>query len=113
MPAFSLVLQTWTQDLQRHVHVHAVRACGVLDAQRQWHYPARKPDFLFPVPALSKVFRGKFMAALGAAHRKHSIEHDPQGQDADWREHHRALCHHDWWCTPRRQWVGRPRCWST
>jgi len=23
-PAFSLVLHTWTQDLQRHLHVHAV-----------------------------------------------------------------------------------------
>ena len=28
-PAFSLVLHTWAQDLQRHIHVHAVMACGV------------------------------------------------------------------------------------
>ena len=95
-PAFSLVLHTWTQDLQRHIHLHAVMACGVLDTERQWHNPARKPDFLFPVHALSKVFRGKFMAALGVAHRSQAIEHDPQGQDADWRERHRALYRHDW-----------------
>ncbi len=29
-PAFSLVLHTWGQDLQRHIHLHAVMACGVL-----------------------------------------------------------------------------------
>ena len=77
-----------------------VRAIGndlrVLDAQGRWHYPVRKPDFLFPVHALSKVFRGKFMAALGAVHRSCLIEHDPQGLEEAWRERQRALYHHDW-----------------
>jgi len=59
-PAFTLVLHTWTQDLRHHIHVHAVMACGVLDHDRQWRAPARKPDFLFPVRALSRVFRGRF-----------------------------------------------------
>ncbi len=95
-PAFSLVLHTWTQDLQRHIHLHAVMACGVLDKQGQWHAPLRKPDFLFPVQALSMVFRGKFMAALAAAHRDGDIERDPQRQDAAWRARHRALYQHDW-----------------
>ena len=26
--AFTLVLHTWTQDLRRHLHVHALMACG-------------------------------------------------------------------------------------
>lgn len=95
-PAFSLVLHTWTQDLQRHIHLHAVMACGVLDQQGQWHAPLRKSDFLFPVQALSRVFRGKFMAALAAARRDGNIERDPQGQDAAWRARHRALYQHDW-----------------
>ena len=95
-PAFSLVLHTWTQDLQRHIHVHAVMACGVLGKDGQWHVPARKPDFLFPVQALSRVFRGKFMAALSAAHRSGQIERDPQGQEDDWRARHRHLYKHDW-----------------
>jgi hypothetical protein len=94
-PAFSLVLHTWTQDLQRHIHVHAVMACGVLQ-ESQWHNPSRKPDFLFPVHALSKVFRGKFMAALVQAHRDGQIEHDPQGQDATWRARQRQLYKHNW-----------------
>jgi hypothetical protein len=62
--------------LQRHIHVHAVMACGVLDKAGQWATPVRKPDFLFPTPALSAVFRGKFMATLAAAHTSHQIERD-------------------------------------
>ena len=96
MPALSLVLHTWTQDLRRHIHVHAVMACGALAQNGQWQTPARKPDFLFPVRALSKVFRGKFLAALAQARKKGQIEHDPQGEDAAWRARQQALYRHDW-----------------
>lgn len=95
-PAFSLVLHTWTQDLQRHLHLHAVMACGVLDKQGPWHPPVRKPDFLLPVQALSRVFRGKFMQALAAAHRGGKIERDPQGQNAAWQTRQQQLYKHDW-----------------
>jgi len=96
MPAFSLVLHTWTQDLRRHLHVHAVMACGALDDQGQWCPPTRKPDFLFPVHALSSVFRGKFMAALQAAHRDGQLDRDPDGQDAAWGQRQKALYRHPW-----------------
>jgi len=95
-PAFSLVLHTWTQDLQRHIHLHAVMACGVLDKQGQWAAPTRKPDFLFPVQALSRVFRGKFMAALAAAHKDGNTLRDPQGQDTAWQGRQRQLYKHEW-----------------
>ena len=71
-------------------------ACGVLGKEGQWHVPLRKPDFLFPVHALSRVFRGKFMAALAAAHRTGQIEHDPQGQDNAYRQRYWQLYQHDW-----------------
>lgn len=95
-PAFSLVLHTWGQELQRHIHVHAVMACGVLDRTSQWVTPVRKPDFLFPVQALSKVFRGKFLAALARAHHKGDIAHDPQGDADAWCDRQRMLYKHDW-----------------
>jgi hypothetical protein len=95
-PAFSLVLHSWTQELLVHLHVHAVMACGVLAQDGSWNTPARKPIFLFPVRALSKVYRGKFLAALRAAHQDGRIEHDPQGSESAWRERLRALYRHDW-----------------
>jgi len=94
--AFTLVLHTWTQDLRRHLHVHALVACGALGSAGQWVAPQRKPDFLFPVHALSKVFRGKFMAALQAAHEAGAIAKDPQGANAEWAKRHKALYGHDW-----------------
>ena len=95
-PAFSLVLHTWTQDLRRHIHLHAVMACGVLGQDGKWQTPARKPDFLFPVHALSKVFRGKFVAALAQGHKGEQLGRDPQGEDAARRERQRQLYQHDW-----------------
>lgn len=62
--AFTLVLHTWSQDLGLHIHLHAIMACGVL-GQTQWHTPIKKPDYLFPTRALSKVWRGKFMRHIG------------------------------------------------
>lgn len=95
-PAFSLVLHSWTQELLLHLHVHAVMACGVLGSGGQWHAPLRQSDFLFPVQALSKVFRGKFMAALAQARRNGNIGRDPQGQGSQWRQRQKQLYQHDW-----------------
>ena len=87
--AFSLVLHTWSQDLSQHLHLHAVMACGVLAADGRWHAPVRQPDFLFPVRALSPVFRAKFMAALArlaaAADAPHDANLGPAGRQALYR----------------------------
>jgi hypothetical protein len=48
------------------------------------------------MPALSKVFRGKFMAALSAAHRAGALEHDPHAAQPLWSERSRQLYQHDW-----------------
>ena len=49
--------------LQRHPHVHCVVPGGGLSADhRQWI--RSPPNFFLPVKALSRVFRGKFVAGL-------------------------------------------------
>ena len=60
VPASSLILHTWKQDLGRHIHLHALIAGGALTDTGAWIRP--KKGFLFPVKALSKVFRGKSRA---------------------------------------------------
>lgn len=60
--AATLVLHTWGQTLTQHLHVHALVAGGALGSEGQWISPRR--GFLFPVKALSTVFRGKFRAGL-------------------------------------------------
>ena len=60
--AATLVLHTWGQTLSQHLHLHALVAAGALHPDGHW-ITARR-GFLFPVKALSRVFRGKFIAGL-------------------------------------------------
>ena len=60
------ILHTWGQNLSQHLHLHCVVTGGALTADRA-HWIAAKPGFLFPVRALSPVFRAKFLDALRAA----------------------------------------------
>lgn len=97
--AFTLVLHTWTQDLRRQLHVHALMACGALrqgaDAATTWAVPTRSERFLFPVHALSRVFRGKFMAALQVAEADGDLPRDP-ADASERRARAQALRRHDW-----------------
>lgn len=92
MPAFSLVLHTWTQNLLRHLHVHALVANGALGSDGQWI--AGKRGFLFPVKALSQVFREKFIDALKQA--RHEQRLDQAIDEAAWNALLVALRRHDW-----------------
>ena len=60
--AATLLLHTWSQTLIQHPHVHALVPGGALGSDGQWIWP--RGGFLFPVKALSVVFRGKFLDAL-------------------------------------------------
>ena len=91
-PSFTLVLHTWKQDLGRHVHVHALVAGGALTADGDW--TAARRGFLFPVRALSSVYRGKFLAALDAA--RCGLRYDAARCDTAWRDLSATLRRHDW-----------------
>lgn len=60
--AATLVLHTWGQTLSQHLHLHALIAAGALAPDGHWITSRR--GFLFPVTALSPVFRGKFSTGL-------------------------------------------------
>jgi hypothetical protein len=57
------VLHTWGQNLQHHPHVHyIVPAGGLAPDGSRWIDSSRR--FFLPVHALSRAFRGKFVAEL-------------------------------------------------
>jgi len=93
-PSFTLVLHTWKQDLGRHLHVHALVAGGALAADGEWVSPRR--GFLFPVRALSSVFRGKFLDALEGARKSGKLQHEVAKENGSWRNLFAALLRHDW-----------------
>ena len=61
------VLHTWTRALTYHPHVHCIVTGGGLSMDGQRWIPTSK-KYLFPVKVLSRLFRGKFLAALRQAH---------------------------------------------
>ena len=66
------VLHTWDQTLLDHFHLHCLVPAGALSLdQKRWSH-ARK-NFLFPVKALSVVFRGKFLDLLSRAFARNKL----------------------------------------
>src|SRR6266487_2457802 len=57
------VLHTWEQTLLDHFHLHCLVPAGALSFDQKHWRPARQ-NFLFPVKALSVVFRAKFLDFL-------------------------------------------------
>lgn len=63
---FIALLHTWDQKLQAHFHLHCLVPAGVLSENGDRWISAPK-NFLFPVKALSAVFRGKYIDFLRQA----------------------------------------------
>lgn len=55
------ILHTWGQNLEFHPHIHCIVSAGGLSGS-EWKKAQKK--FLFPVKALSQVWKGKFMEYL-------------------------------------------------
>jgi hypothetical protein len=66
------VLHTWDQTLKDHFHLHCLVPAGALSLDHSRWIGAR-PNFLFPVTALSQVFRGKFLDLLQQAYERGKI----------------------------------------
>ena len=61
------ILHTWGQTLAQHLHLHCLVTGGALAANgSQWI--TGQSSFLFPVRALSIVFRAKYLDGLQRAH---------------------------------------------
>ncbi len=105
----TMVLHTWDQTLGAHFHLHCVIPAGALSSDGE-RWRNADPRFLFPVRALSKVFRGKFLDALHQACTNETFTFPgptaafgtPQGfaQFAD------QLCAHDWVVYIKKPFAG-------
>ena len=112
-PAFSLVLHTWTQDLRRHLHIHAVMACGALDDHGQW---CRDPR-----ASLTSCFRsGHCRTCFAASSWRRCRRHIGTGNSTVTRTERmrlgvrgRSHCIATTGSSmPRHRWVARLRHWN-
>ena len=58
------VLHTWGQTLSLHPHLHCIVPGGGLDQNGRWRNLHKDGKFLFPVKAMSRVFRARYVSML-------------------------------------------------
>ncbi len=92
------VLHTWGQNLQFHPHVHCVVPGGGLSPDHT-RWVGSRPHFFLPVRVLSRVFQGKFLAALRTAYDRGRIRiaaPDVARAKAKFERLVSAAVRHDW-----------------
>lgn len=65
------ILHTWGQQLSLHPHLHCIIPAGGLSKEGKWKHTKTNGNYLFPVKALSVVFRAKYIYHL----RENSLVH--------------------------------------
>lgn len=58
------ILHTWGQQLTLHPHLHCIVPGGGLSKKGHWKQARSKGKFLFPVKAMSRVFRARYLEQL-------------------------------------------------
>jgi hypothetical protein len=103
------VLHTWGQNLGDHYHLHGVVTGGGLSLDGQ-SWVSVRPKWLFPVRALSEVFRAKFRDGLRQLFDQNQL-HFPSSEPrlsepvvfARWL---RQRCRHKWVVYTKRPFAG-------
>ncbi len=100
------VLHTWGQTLSLHPHLHVMAtggglSCdhrGRLDEAPSWR--GCRPGFFLPVRPLSRLFRGKYLAGLQAAHGQGRLRlrgaQAELAEEAAWKRWLQGLYRQDW-----------------
>jgi hypothetical protein len=106
---FFSVLHTWSQKLELHPHIHCVVPAGGLSADHT-HWIKTRYAFFLPVKVLSRVFRGKFVAALKRAVRDDQLRFHgdltPLAQPKTFSSWLRPLFRKDWVVYAKRPFGG-------
>lgn len=94
VPGIISVLHTWGQQLSFHPHIHCIVSGGGITGGNSWK-EATKNDwrFLFPVKAMDKVYRGKFLEGLKALIDSKTVV---PTADTDIRALFNTLYHKEW-----------------
>ena len=58
------ILHTWGQNLSLHPHLHCIVPGGGILPSGKWKHAKGKGKYLFPVKAMSTVFRARFVEGL-------------------------------------------------
>jgi hypothetical protein len=96
----TLILHTWGQALDHHIHVHGIVTGGALAPDGERWIATKRRAFLFPVKGLGKVVRTKYLKGLQRAYAQGALRFAGSTASlADPRAFQRflqPLWHHKW-----------------
>lgn len=58
------ILHTWGQNLSLHPHLHCIVPGGGITSSEKWKQAKNNGKYLFPIKAMGKVFRARFVESL-------------------------------------------------
>lgn len=58
------ILHTWGQNMSLHPHLHCIVPGAGVNKKGRWQHLKHSKKFLFPVKAMSKVFRARYVQSL-------------------------------------------------
>lgn len=106
--AFFGVLHTWGSSLNWHPHLHVlVSAGGRRHSDGRW--AATRPDYLFPVKAMSRVFRGIMLRKIGELEPLTAIQWPEMIQSLEQRRDWRLSLATKGWNIFSRKTLGNTR----
>ena len=80
----TMVLHTWGSNLSYHPHVHCIVPGGGVTLRNKWKTAKGNGKYLFPVEALSKVFRAKYLQAIKESQVTISCSQISQVKNKEW-----------------------------
>lgn len=66
------ILHTWGQNLSKHIHIHCL-VPGIALNKKLKRLKKSKPNYLFPVKVISKMFRGVYIRLLREAFEQNKV----------------------------------------
>ena len=79
----TMVLHTWGQTMNQHVHVHCIVTGGGLKKDKSG-FICSPYHYLFPVKAVQKKYQGRFIAALLSAYEQNDLNFSKEMTDSDY-----------------------------
>jgi len=107
---FISILHTWDQQLRDHFHLHCLVPGGALSHNKS-RWIGCKDSYLFPIAALSPVFRGKFMDSMKTAYEDNQLIFPGETKSAGTRSGIKKLfdqCYANNWVVDIRDPIDRP-----
>jgi hypothetical protein len=107
---FTSVLHTWNQALGPHAHLHVLLPAGALSEDHSTFRKVPDRKWIFPVRALSTVFRARFMKGLRRLRKQGALGFHGQlaglAEDEHWQALENQAFAKDWVVYAKRPFGG-------